>query len=75
MFGCGDVGIECTIRFKAFGCHFIGLNRIVNPKRYFDEIVPLKELSEEVKQVDILVLPIVLKKIHIIFLIDRNFNI
>jgi len=66
--GCGDVGIECAKRFKAFGCHVTGLNKTVMEKPFFDEIKPLAELNEELSKADIIVISLALTEdtVHII---------
>ncbi len=68
IIGCGDVGVECAKRFKAFGCHVTGLNKTVMEKPFFDEIKPLSELNEELSKADIIVISIALTEdtVHII---------
>ena len=56
--GCGDVGIECAKRFRAFGCRVIGVNRTVKESQEFEEIYPLNELDKILSEVDILILAI-----------------
>ncbi len=58
--GCGDVGTECAKRFKAFDCEVIGVNRTVRESAYFDCIVGLSMLDEELNKADIVVVSIAL---------------
>ena len=60
--GCGDVGRECAKRFKAFDCEVIGVNRTVGEIAYFDHIVSLGMLDEELNKADIVVVSIALCK-------------
>ncbi len=60
IIGCGDVGLECAKRFKAFGCKVIGLNRTVREYPYFDEVKPLSDLNIELAEADITVVSIAL---------------
>lgn len=58
--GCGDVGIECAKRFRAFGCTVIGVNRTVKEKVAFDRIVPLSEIDMVLQGADVVVLTVAL---------------
>lgn len=58
--GCGDVGIECAKRFRAFGCTVIGVNRTVKEKVAFDRIVPLSEIDMVLRSADVVVLTVAL---------------
>ena len=58
--GCGDVGIECAKRFRAFGCTVIGVNRTVKEKVAFDRIVPLSEIDMVLRGADVVVLTVAL---------------
>ena len=60
--GCGDIGTECAKRFKAFDCEVIGANRTVRDSVYFDRIVGLSMLDEELNRADIVVVSIALCK-------------
>ena len=60
--GCGDVGRECAKRFKTFDCEVIGVNRTVREIAYFDRIVGLGMLDEELNKADIVVVSIALCK-------------
>ena len=58
--GCGDVGIECTKRFRAFGCTVIGVNRTVRKNEVFDRIVPLSDIETILPEADLVVLTVAL---------------
>ena len=53
--GCGSVGTECAVRFKAFGCDVIGVDNAVSD--WFDGIVSL-ERGFETADVVVLTLPL-----------------
>lgn len=58
--GCGDVGVECAKRFRAFGCMVIGVNRTVRADEAFDWIVPLSEIDRVLPEADVVVLTVAL---------------
>ena len=58
--GCGDVGIECAKRFRAFGCTVIGVNRTARKNEVFDRIVPLSDIETVLPEVDLVVLTVAL---------------
>ena len=58
--GCGDVGIECAKRFRAFGCTVIGVNRTVRKNEVFDRIVPLSDIDMVLRGADVVVLTVAL---------------
>lgn len=58
--GCGDVGIECAKRFRAFGCTVIGVNRTVRKNEVFDRIVPLSDIETILPEADLVVLTVAL---------------
>ena len=58
--GCGDVGIECAKRFRAFGCTVIGVNRTVRKNEVFDRIVPLSDIETILPEEDLVVLTVAL---------------
>ena len=60
--GCGDVGTECAKRFRAFDCEVVGVNRTVRDSVYFDRIVGLSMLDEELNRADTVVVSIALCK-------------
>ena len=58
--GCGDVGTECSKRFRAFGCTVIGVNRTVRKNEVFDRIVPLTDIETVLPEADLVVLTVAL---------------
>lgn len=58
IIGCGDVGIQCAKRFKAFGCEIVGLNRTVRIIDCFDRVVELERIDTEIEIADIVVVTI-----------------
>lgn len=58
--GCGDVGIECARRFRAFGSTVVGVNRTVRENEAFDRIVPLSEIDRVLPEADVVVLTVAL---------------
>lgn len=58
--GCGDVGIECAKRFRAFGCTVIGVNRTVRKNEVLDRIVPLSDIETVLPEADLVVLTVAL---------------
>ena len=58
--GCGDVGIECAKRFRAFGSTVVGVNRTVRKNEVFDRIAPLSEIDSVLREADVVVLTITL---------------
>lgn len=69
--GCGDVGNECAIRFKAFGCKVIGINRTKREDDRYDAIYTLDQLQDIISEADIVVLAIALTN-QTKHLINRN---
>lgn len=58
--GCGDVGIECARRFRAFGSTVVGVNRTVGENETFDRIVPLTDIETVLPEADLVVLTVAL---------------
>lgn len=58
--GCGDVGVQCAKRFKAFDCEVIGVNRTVRDIEWFDRVVGLESLDNELEKADIVIVTIAL---------------
>lgn len=58
--GCGDVGMECAKRFRAFGCKVVGVNRTVRANSQFDRIIPLSEIDSLLREADVVVLTVAL---------------
>ena len=60
--GCGNVGTECAKRFSAFGCRIVGVDLFPQENDFYDRIVPISKLNEELSNSDILVLTVPLTK-------------
>ena len=54
--GCGSVGTECAKRFKAFGCHILGVDIKPCLSEWFEEVISLDEFDSVLETSDILVL-------------------
>lgn len=60
--GCGSVGTECAKRFSAFGTIVRGVDIEPRHDEYYQMILPLEELKNEVSVADIIVLTLPLTK-------------
>lgn len=60
--GCGNVGTECAKRFKAFGCHVVGVDLYPREDSNYEDIISLTELDGVLKTSDIVVLTLPLTK-------------
>jgi phosphoglycerate dehydrogenase-like enzyme len=69
--GCGSVGTECAKRFRAFGCHVIGVNRTAREDAAFETILPPDRLDEILPKTDVLVLSVALTN-ETMHLMDRR---
>ena len=58
--GCGDVGVQCAKRFKAFDCEVIGVNRTAREIEWFDRVVGLQDLDRELEAADVVIVTIAL---------------
>lgn len=56
IIGCGSVGAACAKRFQAFDCHVTGVDKVIFENPFFDEILPMEQLDEQLKVADIVVL-------------------
>ena len=56
IIGCGNVGIECAKRFKAFDCHVDGVDSYPYKSEVFENIYHLDFLDSELSKSDIIVL-------------------
>ncbi|MCD8369841.1 MAG: hydroxyacid dehydrogenase [Clostridiales bacterium] len=58
--GCGSVGAECAKRFKAFGCHILGVDIKPYGSEWFEKMVSLTEFNMmlEVSDVVVMTLPL-----------------
>ena len=54
--GCGSVGNECAKRFTAFGCRVTGVDLFPREDSLYDRILPLEQLDEALKTMDVVVL-------------------
>ena len=60
--GCGSVGTECAKRFKAFDCRVTGVDVIVREEPWYDKIVEIREIDQELQGADVVVLTVPLTK-------------
>ena len=56
--GCGSVGTECAKRFKAFDCQVTGVDVIVREDPWYDKIVEIGEIDQELQEADVVVLTV-----------------
>lgn len=56
IIGCGNVGTECAIRFKAFGCKVIGVDLFPRDDLNYDDMVSLSKLDEQLSVADVIIL-------------------
>ncbi len=56
--GCGSVGTECAKRFKVFGCRVIGVDLFPWQDEYYDRMVNLEMIDEELREADVIVLTV-----------------
>lgn len=65
--GCGSVGTECAKRFKAFGCHVIGVDLYPRADENFEKIFSLEDFETVLNEcsVVILALPLTDKTKHL----------
>lgn len=54
--GCGNIGAECAIRFKVFGCKVIGVDLSPRKDSNYDDVVSLLELDGQLSDADVIVL-------------------
>lgn len=54
--GCGSVGTECAKRFRAFGCHVLGVDLYPRADENYDRMTDLSGLDEAVGSADVVVL-------------------
>lgn len=54
--GCGNVGTECAKRFKAFGCHVIGVDLFPNQNEYYEIVKGLDEFDGVLSVADVVIL-------------------
>ena len=56
IIGCGSVGTECAKRFRAFGCHIVGMDLVPRENENYKLIVGLGKMGSILSQADIVVL-------------------
>lgn len=54
--GCGSVGVECAKRFKAFGCHSLGVDIKPYESEWFEKMVSLDDFDSVLGVGDVIVL-------------------
>lgn len=54
--GCGSVGNACAVRFQAFGCRVVGVNRHLRKDDRYETIFGIEELETVLKQSDIVII-------------------
>lgn len=58
ILGCGSVGTECAVRFKAFGCRVLGVDLYPRQDAAYETICPLTALEELLPRTDVLILTV-----------------
>ena len=56
--GCGSVGTECAKRFKAFGCQVVGADIVVRDDPWYDKIVKIETIEQELMGADVVILTV-----------------
>ena len=56
--GCGSVGTECAVRFRAFGCRVCGIDLFPREDAAFDAISGIEQLDARLPDTDILILTV-----------------
>ena len=56
IIGCGNVGLECAKRFKAFGCNLLGVDLFDGKNETFGEISPIEKIDKVLTIADVVVL-------------------
>lgn len=66
--GCGSVGSACAVRFGAFGCRIIGVNRSARDGSVYEAVYPFDALHDTLAQADVVVLavPLTAETAHLI---------
>lgn len=54
--GCGSVGTECALRFRAFGCKITGVDLYPHAAEPYAEMAGLDALEEQLRTADVVVL-------------------
>lgn len=58
VYGCGSVGTECARRFKAFGCHMIGIDPFITHSDCFEAIGNLTDSPVYLPKADIIIVTV-----------------
>lgn len=56
--GCGNAGTACAKRFQAFGCEITGASIHSRENCFYNKMVPLEMLDDELPQADIIIVSI-----------------
>lgn len=56
IIGCGSVGTECAKRFKAFGCHVVGVDLYPRMDVHYDSMENIESLDVVLPESDVVVL-------------------
>lgn len=58
VIGCGSIGTETAIRFKAFGCHVIGVDIYAPMNECYDEYVSTENIDFALSKSDVVILTV-----------------
>lgn len=56
IIGCGSVGTECALRFKAFGCRVLGVDAKPYVSDAYETMAALDKLDDVLKSSDVVIL-------------------
>lgn len=56
IIGCGNVGYECAIRFKAFGANILGVDLIERVDDVFGQVHSIERIDDALRKADVVVL-------------------
>lgn len=56
IFGCGSVGTECAVRFKAMGCTVFGVDPVVKEHSAFSNIYHINDIKNNLAMADIVII-------------------
>lgn len=74
ILGCGSVGVECSARFKAFGCTVIGFDIEERKSNFFDAICKTEKLTTMISEFDIIILTLPFTKSTFHFINEEYLN-
>ena len=75
IIGAGSIGCEVAKRFKAFDVEVTGIDIVAIKSEYFNVVLDLKNLDEELKKADIVVLTLPLTKDNMGFFDKSKFSL